>query len=88
MGPPGATGTTKRKDLHLPDIGLNGPASPCIDVCRLDRGYHYCIGCLRTITEIKRWSAMTAQEKQSVIDALPARRHWRGIRHDPDQGPV
>ena len=50
------------------------PPSPCIDVCRLDRSYAYCIGCHRTIDEIKRWSAMTAAEKRALLDALPARR--------------
>ena len=50
------------------------PYSPCIDVCRLDRGYAYCIGCLRTIEEIKRWSSMTDAEKLTVLDVLPARR--------------
>jgi uncharacterized protein len=50
------------------------PPSPCIDVCRLDRGYAYCIGCHRTIDEIKRWSAMTAAEQRAVLDALPTRR--------------
>jgi len=72
----------------LTDIGPDGPRSPCIDVCRLDRGYVYCIGCLRTITEIKRWSSMTAAEKHAVIDALPARRHWRGPRQDSPKDPT
>ena len=50
------------------------PSSPCIDVCRLDKGYAFCIGCLRTIDEIKRWSTMTGAEQRSVIEQLPARR--------------
>jgi len=58
----------------LTDSSTHGPPSPCIDVCRLDRGYAYCIGCLRTIDEIKHWSGMTDTEKRSVLNALPARR--------------
>jgi predicted Fe-S protein YdhL (DUF1289 family) len=50
------------------------PPSPCIDACRLDKGYAYCIGCHRTIDEIKRWSTMTAAEQRAVIETLPARR--------------
>lgn len=29
-----------------------------------------CIGCKRTIQEISRWTAMSDQEKQQVIDRL------------------
>jgi uncharacterized protein len=50
------------------------PPSPCTDVCRLDAGYAYCIGCHRTIDEITRWTAMTSAEKRAVLDQLPARR--------------
>lgn len=56
------------------DPTLPGIQSPCIDVCRLDHGYAYCIGCLRTIEEIKRWSRMTDADKHAVLAALPARR--------------
>lgn len=58
----------------MTDSSTHGPPSPCIDVCRLDRGYAYCIGCLRTMDEIKRWSYMTDVEKRMVLDELPARR--------------
>jgi predicted Fe-S protein YdhL (DUF1289 family) len=54
------------------------PYSPCLDICRLDRGYAYCIGCLRTIEEIKRWSRMTDAEKLTVLAELPARRELPG----------
>ena len=58
----------------LTDQSSNDVPSPCIDVCRLDKDYAYCIGCFRTINEIKRWSSMTAREKQAVVDAALARR--------------
>ena len=59
------------------DATRDDPASPCIDVCRLDKGYAYCIGCQRTIEEITRWSAMSPTEKRTVLAALPARRAAR-----------
>jgi predicted Fe-S protein YdhL (DUF1289 family) len=34
-------------------------ASPCIDVCRMDRRTGLCEGCLRTIDEIAAWGALT-----------------------------
>jgi len=58
----------------MTDTNTSGPPSPCVDVCRLDRSYAYCIGCLRTMDEIRRWSCMTDAEKRMVLDALPARR--------------
>lgn len=33
-----------------------------------------CTGCLRTLDEIARWSAMSDAERRAVIAALPARR--------------
>ena len=49
------------------------PLSPCIKVCSLDeRGY--CAGCLRTLAEIARWSAMSAAEQWQLVVALKRRR--------------
>jgi predicted Fe-S protein YdhL (DUF1289 family) len=50
------------------------PLSPCIGICRLDeRGY--CIGCLRTGTEIAGWRAMDDQERLRYMrDVLPPRK--------------
>jgi len=62
----------------MTDTSTGGPPSPCIDVCRLDRGYAYCIGCLRTIEEITRWSRMTDAEKRTVLADLPTRRELLG----------
>jgi predicted Fe-S protein YdhL (DUF1289 family) len=45
------------------------PASPCIDVCRLD-GNDRCIGCGRTLDEIARWSTMSAEEQRAVLERL------------------
>jgi predicted Fe-S protein YdhL (DUF1289 family) len=48
------------------------PPSPCIDICKLNE-HDVCIGCKRTIGEIARWSAMTAEEQWRVVNALPHR---------------
>lgn len=44
----------------------SGPASPCINVCVLD-DHGCCKGCRRTITEIGRWSRMSAEEQWTVV---------------------
>lgn len=49
------------------------PESPCVNICRMDEQNHYCIGCWRTLDEIKQWSGMTADERHRVLDELPGR---------------
>ena len=47
--------------------------SPCISVCALDPGRTFCIGCYRTIDEIKRWRDAPAAEKERIKAAARAR---------------
>jgi uncharacterized protein len=47
--------------------------SPCVNSCKLD-DCGICLGCLRSVEEIARWSRMTDHEKTSVNAALRARR--------------
>jgi predicted Fe-S protein YdhL (DUF1289 family) len=52
-----------------------GPvASPCNNVCRIDRRSGLCAGCHRTIDEIAAWSALSDAHKREVCNALAARR--------------
>lgn len=43
--------------------------SPCIGICDLN-GTYQCIGCLRTVDEIKNWQYFTSDEKLSVWDRI------------------
>lgn len=56
----------------------DSPASPCIDVCRIDPETGLCAGCLRTLDEIARWASYTDEEKRAVNRALEARRSDAG----------
>ncbi|MGF6727185.1 putative Fe-S protein YdhL (DUF1289 family) [Paraburkholderia sp. GAS41] len=47
--------------------------SPCINVCRMDKASGWCEGCLRTIDEIRGWSAYDDAQKRAVWDTLDAR---------------
>ncbi|HEY4545654.1 MAG TPA: DUF1289 domain-containing protein [Pedomonas sp.] len=47
-----------------------GVPSPCVNVCKLDDAGRHCVGCGRTIEEISRWSAMTAEERRDVLARL------------------
>jgi len=52
---------------------LRGPPSPCTKVCQLD-GRGYCIGCLRTGTEIGQWPFLSAAEQWALLAELERRR--------------
>lgn len=49
-------------------------ASPCIRICLMDPKDKYCMGCLRTLDEIRRWSAMPDSERTRINADLARRR--------------
>lgn len=53
----------------------SGPRSPCISVCQLDDATGWCIGCYRTIDEIRDWIIMEPAQRQQVLDRLAERRN-------------
>ena len=48
--------------------------SPCVGVCRIDEARGRCEGCLRTLEEIGRWSALGTGDKRALLAELPGRR--------------
>lgn len=52
----------------------SGPPSPCISVCQIDDSTGWCLGCKRTVDEIRDWIIMAPEERQRVLDALATRR--------------
>ena len=50
------------------------PVSPCVDICTLDEANN-CVGCLRTVDEIIRWTTMSAEEQWQVVRDLESRRN-------------
>ena len=58
---------------EVPAPTSSPPPSPCVKICSLDeRGY--CVGCLRTVAEIARWSALSAADQWQVIAAIERRK--------------
>jgi len=51
--------------------------SPCVRVCRVDPASRLCVGCWRSLDEIAGWGAMTPEQRQAVLAALPGRRRNR-----------
>ena len=43
--------------------------SPCVNICTLDE-QQVCMGCRRTLEEIKNWAQMPPGEQWAVIDRL------------------
>ncbi len=55
----------------------HGVRSPCISVCQLDPATRRCLGCLRSLEEIRDWPFMSSSEKRALLAKL-ARRKARG----------
>jgi predicted Fe-S protein YdhL (DUF1289 family) len=52
--------------------------SPCVNVCQMSPEHRLCVGCLRTLDEIARWSVMRDEERVRVVAAAAARRALLG----------
>ena len=63
----------RRRELRLRALA-EGPPSPCISVCQIDDATGLCLGCRRTIDEIRDWIIMSPEERQRLLDALALRR--------------
>jgi len=71
------TGGAPVADVTQPAPGVASverPASPCINICRMDARTGWCEGCLRTIAEITVWSRLSTAEREPIWASLPARK--------------
>jgi len=50
--------------------------SPCVRNCCLDE-HDICLGCCRTLDEIKSWQSLSEQEKQAVLNVCKQRQQQR-----------
>jgi predicted Fe-S protein YdhL (DUF1289 family) len=48
--------------------------SPCITVCQVDDATGCCIGCHRSIDEIREWPILSADEKRAVLALIAERK--------------
>jgi predicted Fe-S protein YdhL (DUF1289 family) len=63
----------ERRALRLKALA-EGPPSPCISVCQIEESTGWCLGCRRTIDEIRDWIIMSPEERQRLLEALELRR--------------
>ena len=47
--------------------------SPCISVCRMSEDRSHCVGCFRTIPEIRAWAQADRAERLAIWAALAQR---------------
>ncbi len=52
--------------------------SPCITVCQVDDATGCCIGCYRSIDEIREWPILSADEKRAVLARIAERKAGAG----------
>ena len=52
--------------------------SPCVNICTLD-DENQCMGCLRTLEEIKAWSSLSGTQQWALVDELWVRARERGL---------
>ena len=52
----------------------SGPPSPCISVCQMDPMTGYCVGCTRTIDEIRDWIISNPDERNAILARIAERR--------------
>ena len=58
----------------MTDVLPGFPASPCIQVCRMDSASGLCLGCARSLDEIARWAQSPLAERHRILAQLPVRR--------------
>jgi len=63
----------RRRQRRAPALDTTIP-SPCISVCQIDDATERCIGCHRSIDEIRDWPILSAEEKIAVLARLAARK--------------
>lgn len=63
----------QRRDERM-RLLASGPPSPCISVCQMDPMTGYCVGCTRTIDEIRDWIISTPDARRAILARINERR--------------
>lgn len=60
--------------------------SPCVGVCRLTDDRSICVGCWRTLDELRRWSSSSDAEKRAIWHQVEKRQRAQSTAPAPEQG--
>ncbi len=44
--------------------------SPCNNICKIDGDSGLCVGCYRTLNEIRSWNLLSTKDKYWVLDDI------------------
>jgi uncharacterized protein len=47
--------------------------SPCVNVCKMDTERRYCLGCFRTLDELRAWKTLDNPAKRTVWQLIEER---------------
>ena len=59
--------------------------SPCVSVCQMEEASGLCLGCRRTIDEIRDWIILTPDEKRAVLARIEERNQRLASAGDADR---
>jgi predicted Fe-S protein YdhL (DUF1289 family) len=62
------------------------PMSPCLSICTLDED-SVCMGCLRTLNEIKGWVFLQPAAQWSLVEELAERRAAQDVQQNKQKSP-
>lgn len=68
--------------LPMPSPASSPVASPCVRRCTLDQG-DVCVGCGRTLEDIRQWREMTEAERADCVNRAAQRRKAREAAWQP-----
>ena len=54
------------RQKQLSPQSTNPVPSPCVSVCRMDTARQYCVGCLRTLDELRAWGSSDDATKRQI----------------------
>ena len=69
----------ERRRMERRRLLASGPPSPCVSVCQMDPMTGYCVGCLRTLDEIRDWIISPPDERHKILAQLPGRKERSGL---------
>lgn len=61
------------KGLSMSENTQNEIQSPCVGICTMDDTTGLCLGCYRSLDEIKGWWDMNPQDQKKLLAALEER---------------
>lgn len=65
--------TVTQQQLTSTSADAAAVPSPCISVCRMDDARQYCVGCLRTLDELRAWGSADAATKRDIWQRIRTR---------------